>query len=227
MCTIPTLSGPARCCGISRYGTEAADVIAVIDYGMGNLRSVAKALEAIGEEPRVTRDPADLRSASHIVLPGVGAFAQCVANLRATQLVDALDEEVRHRKKPFLGICLGMQLLARDSEEGGPHAGLGWLPASVRRLHGDARIKVPHIGWNDVRAPAGSPLFQGVRHPVFYFVHSYYVDCAEPQLVSATCDYGTTFPAAIVDDNVWAVQFHPEKSQLNGLRFLKNFFCRS
>ncbi|OFW36326.1 MAG: imidazole glycerol phosphate synthase, glutamine amidotransferase subunit, partial [Acidobacteria bacterium RIFCSPLOWO2_12_FULL_67_14b] len=112
-------------------------MIAVVDYGMGNLRSVFKALEAIGEEPRVTRDAADLRSATHIVLPGVGAFAQCVANLRATQLVDVLEEQVRERKKPFLGICLGMQLLGRDSEEGGRHEGLGWFPASVRRLHGD------------------------------------------------------------------------------------------
>jgi glutamine amidotransferase len=202
-------------------------MIAVVDYGMGNLRSVFKALEAIGEGPRVTRDPADLRSASHIVLPGVGAFAQCAANLRATQLVDVLEEEVRERKKPFLGICLGMQLLARDSEEGGPHEGLGWFPASVRRLHGDAGLKVPHIGWNDVRAQPDSPLFKGVRHPVFYFVHSYYVDCADPALVSATSDYGITFPAAIVADNIWAVQFHPEKSQLNGLRFLRNFLSGS
>jgi imidazole glycerol-phosphate synthase subunit HisH len=202
-------------------------MIAVVDYGMGNLRSVAKALEAIGEEPRVTRDSADLRAASHIVLPGVGAFAQCIANLRATGLVDVLDEEVRGKKKPFLGICLGMQLLAADSEEGGRHEGLGWFPASVRRLDGDVRLKVPHIGWNDVDARAGSPLFRGVRRPVFYFVHSYYMDCADPSLVSATCDYGVTFPAAVVADNVWAVQFHPEKSQVNGLRFLQNFLSRS
>jgi imidazole glycerol-phosphate synthase subunit HisH len=202
-------------------------MIAVVDYGMGNLRSVAKALEAIGGEPRVTRDASDLRAASHIVLPGVGAFAQCMANLRATQLVDVLDEEVRHKKKPFLGICLGMQLLARDSDEGGLHEGLGWLPASVHRLRGDGGLKVPHIGWNDVRATPGTPLFTGVRHPVFYFVHSYYVDCTDPQLVAATCDYGQTFPAAIVADNVCAVQFHPEKSQMNGLRFLQNFLAVS
>ena len=142
-------------------------------------------------------------------------------------LVDVLDEEVRQRKKPFLGICLGMQLLAGDSEEGGRHEGLGWLPASVRRLADGGGLKVPHIGWNDVRAAPDSPLFKGVRDPVFYFVHSYYVDCTDPQLVSATCDYGVTFPAAIVADNVWAVQFHPEKSQANGLRFLQNFLSRS
>jgi len=202
-------------------------MIAVVDYGMGNLRSVAKALQAIGEDVRVTRDPADLRAASHIVLPGVGAFAQCVANLRATELIDVLDEQVRHRKKPFLGICLGMQLLAAGSEEGGWHEGLGWLTASVRRLNGDGGLKVPHIGWNDIRAEPDSPLFKGVRHPVFYFVHSYYVECADPRLVSATCDYGVTFPAALVAENVWAVQFHPEKSQVNGLRFLENFVSRS
>ena len=200
-------------------------MIAVVDYGMGNLRSVAKALEAIGEAPRVTRDAADLRAASHIVLPGVGAFAQCIANLRATGLVDVLREEVQDRKKPFLGICLGMQLLARESEEGGAHDGLGWFPASVRRFPGMGDLKVPHIGWNDVCAPAATPMFKGVRHPVFYFVHSYYVDCADPALVSATCDYGVRFPAAIVTGNVWAVQFHPEKSQMNGLRLLENFLA--
>ena len=198
-------------------------MIAVVDYGMGNLRSVAKALEAIGETACVTRRAEDIRAASHVVLPGVGAFGECMANLRATGLVAVLDEEVNVGKKPFLGICLGMQLLAAESEEGGPHAGLGWLPASVRRFGAAQDLKVPHIGWNDVRAETDSPLFKGVRQPVFYFVHSYYVDCADRSLVSATCDYGITFPAAIVRDNVWAVQFHPEKSQVNGLRFLENF----
>lgn len=202
-------------------------MIAVVDYGMGNLRSVAKALEAIGEEPRITSSAADLRAASHIVLPGVGAFGQCAANLRATGLVDALTEEVRERGKSFLGICVGMQLLVERSEEGGDHAGLGWFPGTVRRFEPAAERKVPHMGWNDVAADASAPMFRGIRHRVFYFVHSYFVEFAQQLSGAATCDYGCTFPAAVAVDNIWAVQFHPEKSQQNGLTLLRNFVARS
>lgn len=202
-------------------------MIAVIDYGMGNLRSVARALEAIGQDVTVTAAAEDVRAASHIVLPGVGSFDQCARQLQATGLVDVLDEQVRRQGKPFLGICLGMQLLAEGSEEGDAVRGLGWIAGRVRRLPpGDGR-KIPHIGWNDVEVAAGDPLFRGVRHPVFYFVHSYFVDCGQPALVTGTCDYGVAFPAALVRDNIVAVQFHPEKSQQNGLRFLQNFVSRS
>ena len=202
-------------------------MIAVIDYGMGNLRSVAKALEAIGEEPQVTARAEDLRAATHLVLPGVGAFGECAANLRATGLIDVLEEEVRGRGKPFLGICVGMQLLAERSEEDRDSTGLGWLAGSVRRFPIDADRKVPHMGWNDVSASTSTSMFRGIRLPVFYFVHSYYVELAEPGLASATCNYGRSFAAAVAIDNLWAVQFHPEKSQQNGLRFLQNFVARS
>lgn len=202
-------------------------MIAVVDYGMGNLRSVAKALEAIGEEPRITSAAADLRAASHIVLPGVGAFGQCAANLRATGLVEVLTEEVRGRGKPFLGICVGMQLLVERSEEGGEDAGLGWFAGVVRRFDGAPDRKVPHMGWNDVAADADAPMFKGLRHRVFYFVHSYFVELAQPSLVAATCDYGGPFAAAVTAGNIWAVQFHPEKSQQNGLKLLRNFLARS
>jgi imidazole glycerol-phosphate synthase subunit HisH len=202
-------------------------LIAVIDYGMGNLRSVAKALEAIGEEPQVTARAEDLRVASHLVLPGVGAFGQCAANLRATGLIDVLEEEVRGRGKPFLGICVGMQLLAERSEEDRDSSGLGWLAGAVRRFPTDGDRKVPHMGWNDVSAAAETTMFRGIRQPVFYFVHSYYLDLADAGVVSATCEYGRSFAAAVAVDNLWAVQFHPEKSQQNGLRFLQNFVAHA
>jgi imidazole glycerol-phosphate synthase subunit HisH len=202
-------------------------MIAVIDYGMGNLRSVAKAFEAVGQDARITASVDDVRAASHLVLPGVGAFGQCAASLRATGLVDVIADEVRLRGKPFLGICLGMQLLVDHSEEAGAHPGLGWLAGTVRRFIPSAAIKVPHIGWNDV-APCGeTTMFDGIRNREFYFVHSYHVQLANPGLVAATCGYGESFAAAVALDNIWAVQFHPEKSQQNGLRFLRNFVARS
>ena len=202
-------------------------MIAIVDYGMGNLRSVAKAIEAIGYDARITSRPEDLRSASHLVLPGVGAFGQCAANLHATGLVDALTQEVRGGGKPFLGICVGMQLLVERSDEGGDARGLGWLNGVVRRFTPTAERKVPHVGWNDVEAGGNAAMFRGLRHRVFYFVHSYFVDLADRAAVAATCDYGASFAAAIAVDNIWAVQFHPEKSQQNGLKLLENFLTRS
>ena len=197
-------------------------MIAVVDYGMGNLRSVANALGAVGGTVRVTRAPSDLRAASHIVLPGVGGFGDCAANLRASGLVDVLDEEVRRRGKFFLGICLGMQLLAERSEEADSATGLGWWPGTVRRFSQSASLRVPHMGWNDVEPVSGSPLFRGIRHPAFFFVHSYFLP-ADTAAVAATCEYGGSFTAAVARDNIWATQFHPEKSQQNGLRLLENF----
>lgn len=203
-------------------------MIAVVDYGMGNLRSVAKAIEAIGADARITARKEDLREASHLVLPGVGAFGQCVTNLRATDLVDVLEQEVLQHGKPFLGICLGMQLLVNHSEESGPeHAGLGWFPGVAQRFASGPDRKVPHMGWNDVSLCGDAAMFRGIRHPVFYFLHSYYVRFADACVVSATCEYGGPFAAAAARDNIWAVQFHPEKSQQNGLRVLENFLSRS
>ena len=201
-------------------------MIAIVDYGMGNLRSVAKALEAIGEQPKITASADDLRSASHIILPGVGAFGQCAANLRATGLIDALSDEVRERGKPFLGICVGMQLLFERSDEGGDDRGLGWFAGLVRRFEPAPDRKVPHMGWNDVEAANDAPMFKGMRNRVFYFVHSYFVEPSVPAGVTATCDYGVAFPAALTAGNIWAVQFHPEKSQQNGLKLLRNFLAQ-
>jgi glutamine amidotransferase len=202
-------------------------MIAVVDYGMGNLRSVAKSLEAIGQDVCVTTSARDLRDATHIVLPGVGSFDRCADNLRASGLVDALHEEVQHRKKPFLGICVGMQLLAERGDEGSGASGLGWIKGRVQRLPDDSGVKVPHVGWNDIAVDPGDPLFQGVRHPVFYFVHSYFLTCAASGVVTSTCDYGVEFAATVSSDNIVGVQFHPEKSQQNGLRFLQNFVARN
>src|SRR5215471_17394312 len=142
---------------------------------MGNLRSVANALEAVGGTVAVTHDAAVVREATHIVLPGVGAFCECMANLNASGLIPILREQVMERHKPFLGICLGMQLLAAGSDEGTPVEGLGWWNDRVRRFSPDATIRVPHMGWNDVSPVKGSRLFRGVRHPAFFFVHSYYL----------------------------------------------------
>jgi glutamine amidotransferase len=198
-------------------------VVAVIDYGMGNLRSVANAIEAAGADVRVTKQPEDVRDASHIVLPGVGAFGACVDGLHATGLVDVLDEAVRRRGTPFLGICLGMQLLADDSEEGGHVDGLGWIAGHVRRFADSPALRVPHMGWNDVEPAEGSPMFRGIRHPTFFFVHSYFLPADGQPALAGRCEYGEPFAAALVRGNIWATQFHPEKSQQNGLRLLQNF----
>jgi imidazole glycerol-phosphate synthase subunit HisH len=204
---------------------SGATAVAVIDYGMGNLRSVAGALEMIGAEPRVTRRPEDLRSAERIILPGVGAFGECAASLRASGMVEALEEEVLRKGKPFYGICVGLQVLAREGREFGTHRGLGWLPAVVQRFApGEGGLKVPHVGWNEVEPKCESQLFEGLRRdPTFYFVHSYHLVSDDPRLVAAECDYGGRFTAAILRDNIFATQFHPEKSQQNGLRLLENF----
>ena len=200
-------------------------MIAVVDYGVGNLHSVRHALEMIGAEVCVTRRPEDLRESERIILPGVGAFGECVKNLRASGLVEVLEEEVLRKGKPFYGICVGLQILAREGYELGVHRGLGWVPAVVRRFQGEAQgLKVPHMGWNEVMPEVESPLFSGLRRaPTFYFVHSYYMAPYELNLTAASCDYGGKFTAAILHNNVFGTQFHPEKSQGNGLRLLQNF----
>jgi glutamine amidotransferase len=202
-------------------------VIAVVDCGMGNLHSVRLAFDRLGAEVAVVQPPEELRQAERIVFPGVGAFGECVRRLRESGFTAALEEEVLRKGTPFLGICLGMQVLAETGEENGVHAGLGWVPGVVRRLRGDApRLKVPHVGWNDVKWRNGSPLFAGLRQPAaLYFVHSYHFAPAEADVTAATCEHGEAFAAAIQRRNVFAVQFHPEKSQRNGLRLLRNFLA--
>jgi glutamine amidotransferase len=200
-------------------------VIAVVDYDMGNLHSVQFALDRAGGDVRVIRAPEELREAERIVLPGVGAFGECVRNLHASGLLEALTEEVMHKAKPFLGICLGMQVLASQGHEGGLHSGLNWVPGVVRRFDLAAQeLKVPHVGWNEVRPCGSQPMFKGFRKPpAFYFVHSYHLVAEDVRHVAATCDYGGPFTAAVVSGNVFATQFHPEKSQHDGLRLLENF----
>jgi glutamine amidotransferase len=204
--------------------------IAVIDYGMGNLRSVSKALERVAPRARVTvtSDPALVASAERVVFPGQGAMPDCMRELDARGLRHAVLEAAR--RKPFLGICIGLQMLFERSEEGNV-AGLGVLPGWVRRFPvspmfdaAGARLKVPHMGWNRVRLGAAHPLWREIADGSrFYFVHSYYAETNDMQLVAGTSDYPGPFTCAIARDNVFAVQFHPEKSDRAGLQLLANF----
>ena len=201
-------------------------MIAIVDYGMGNLRSMAKAIEHVGGEPVLTSDDADLREAERIVLPGVGAFGEAMENLRSTGLVDVLEDEVLRGGKPFLGVCLGMQLLARSSMEHGRHDGLGWVAADVLPLAITApEIRVPHTGWNDIElcAAAGTPLERVRPGESFYFNHSLHLVPDDESLIAAQTWHGERVVAAIARDNVCATQFHPEKSQQAGLELLADF----
>ena len=196
-------------------------MIAIIDYGMGNLRSVQKAFQYIGCEALLTRDAAQIAAASHVVLPGVGAFGDAMDNLRALDLIAPIHDAVRSGR-PFLGICVGLQLLFEESEEMGRHAGLGIFPGKVVQLRISG--KVPHIGWNQIHRKKESPLLAGLPEDGFaYFVHSYYAVPTDPGLVLATTDYEIDFLSVAGRQNVFGIQFHPEKSQDNGLRILKNF----
>jgi glutamine amidotransferase len=193
--------------------------IAVVDYGAGNLRSAARALAAAGAGTvEITSDPARIVSADRILLPGVGAFAQCINALRgAAGIEDALTIAVREQQRPFLGICVGMQLLATEGHEHGVHRGLGWLPGKVTRLvPNDPALKIPHMGWNTVTAVNGSGEPEGDA----YFVHSYRFDPDDAADIRATSDHGGVFPAIVAGGNITGVQFHPEKSQAYGLAFL-------
>ena len=202
-------------------------MIAIVDYGAGNLRSVFNAFEAIGQRAQVTSDPADLKHADAIVLPGVGAFNTGMENLEKAGFVDALNEEVKEKGKPYLGICLGMQFLADVGLEHRARRGLGWIKSTVRALEpNDTAFRVPHMGWNDVQIKQESPLFNNLEdRPIFYFLHSYDLapDKSETHVVTATCWHGQVITAAVQKDNIFGVQFHPEKSQGSGLNLLRNF----
>ncbi|HHY91818.1 MAG TPA: imidazole glycerol phosphate synthase subunit HisH [Firmicutes bacterium] len=196
-------------------------MIAIVDYGMGNLGSVSRALKALGEEVCISADPAEITAAQGVILPGVGAFGDAMAELRTRRLVEAV-RRAAASGRPFLGICLGMQLLFTIGEEGGRQAGLDILPGVVRRLQGE--VKIPHIGWNSLSFPRPTPLFDGVAPGSFvYFVHSYVAVPEKEEVVAATCSYGEEFTAAVRQDNVWGTQFHPEKSSQVGLAILRNF----
>ena len=200
-------------------------MIAIVDYGLGNLFSVNKAFEMIGAEARVTSDFAMIRSADRIVSPGVGAFGDGMKFLRDKSIAAALNDAVIKNHKPFLGICLGLQLLADMGEEFGDHQGLGWIHGHVRKLNVEMQgLKIPHIGWNSVHAHSDDPLFRGIKADAdFYFVHSYQLICRDAADLAATTEYGEPITAAVRRGNIFATQFHPEKSQDHGLKLLENF----
>ncbi|MDO8736651.1 MAG: imidazole glycerol phosphate synthase subunit HisH [Thermoleophilia bacterium] len=196
-------------------------MIAIIDYGMGNLRSVEKALQKVGAEVVVSRDPDDVRRADRIVLPGVGAFGDAMANLEKRGLVEVIKSEVA-AGKPFLGICLGLDLLFEESDEHGLHKGLGLLPGRVELL--PTELKIPQIGWNQVSIRKESALLEGIPDgSSFYFVHSYAVVPREESDILCLTDYGCSFVSAVERGNIAAFQFHPEKSSSLGLNILRNF----
>lgn len=195
-------------------------MIAVIDYGMGNLRSVQKAIEFCGFRSVVTSARSDINSASHIVLPGVGAFRDAMKNLKERNLLDVIIENCVEKKKPLLGICLGMQVLFEESEEFGIHKGLGILKGRVVRFR--VNLKVPHMGWNIVKLGGKDRLIEKDEQ-YFYFVHSYYVVPSDNSIIRGTTEYDINFVSYVNSGNIFATQFHPEKSEMQGLRLLKNF----
>ena len=198
-------------------------MVAIIDYDAGNIKSVENALKVLGEEVILTRDAAELQTASHVILPGVGAFGDAMEKLHDYGLMETV-KEIAQSGKPFLGICLGLQLMFEESEESPGVPGLGLLKGTLRRFPEAEGLKVPHIGWNDLSFPKSSKLFDGIpEHTHVYFVHSYYLQADDRSVVAARAGYGVTFDAAIEQDNLFACQFHPEKSADTGMRILKNF----
>ncbi|TLX95470.1 MAG: imidazole glycerol phosphate synthase subunit HisH [Thaumarchaeota archaeon] len=202
-------------------------MLAIVDYGMGNVRSIYNAFNLLGEEVCITDDKNTLSSAEAIIVPGVGAFSDGMKNLREKNLLEILEKEVIEKKKPYLGICLGLEFLAEKSLEGGSHTGFGWIKGTVIRLQPNTpSLRVPHIGWNDTMVLKKEGLFKEIQKPTFYFLHSYYlkVDESEKNIITSICDYGgNQITATLQKDNIYAVQFHPEKSQSTGIKLLKNF----
>lgn len=202
-------------------------MLAILDYGMGNVRSIENAFTLLGEEVCITDDEKILSTAEAIIVPGVGAFSDGMKNLKKKNLLKVLEKEIIHKKKPYLGICLGLEFLAEKSYEGGEHVGFGWIKGKVTQLQPNvSTLRVPHIGWNDIEILKNEGLFQEIHKPTFYFLHSYYleVDKSEENIVTSICDYGgNKITATLQKDNIYAVQFHPEKSQSTGIKLLKNF----
>jgi imidazole glycerol-phosphate synthase subunit HisH len=208
--------------------------IVVIDAGFGNVGSVLNALEVLDVEAKLSHDPNALRTADALILPGVGSFADGMRQLETLGLIPILNDCVITNGKPFLGICLGMQLLAKHGEEGGDTAGLGWIDADVVRFVAVSQaesdsgtqkpLKIPHVGWNDVQTVIDDPILgaKGSK-ATYYFVHSYHLQVNDPALTLGVCDYGGAFPAVVRKNNIWGMQFHPEKSHRAGLRLLANF----
>ncbi len=186
-------------------------MIAIVDYGMGNVRSVRNAVEYLGGEAAITAAAAELERAERLILPGVGGFGDAMRNLEARGLPELLRRQVFEKGKPLLGICLGLELLASCSSEHGPHRGLGWIDARVVRFESRAGLRIPHMGWNQIRVERQHPVFDGIgeRNDAFYFVHSFHMVCSDPSAVVATTEHGVRFAAAVARDNIVATQFHP------------------
>lgn len=198
-------------------------MVAIIDYDAGNIRSVEKAVALLGHEAVVTGDREAILSADHVILPGVGAFGDAMDKLQGSGLTEVIREAV-NRKLPFLGICLGLQLMFESSEEAPGVAGLGLLPGKILRIPEEEGVKIPHVGWNSLTFPNQGRLFRGIAEGAYvYFVHSYYLQAKDTQIVTAATEYGTTIHASVERDNLFACQFHPEKSSETGLKILQNF----
>lgn len=199
------------------------DMTAIIDYDAGNIKSVEKALFFLGENAVITRDREELLSADRVILPGVGSFGDAMEKLHSYELTEVIHEIV-HKGTPFLGICLGLQLLFERSDECDGVQGLGLLPGEILRIPDAPGLKIPHIGWNSLKFPNKGRLFEGIQEDAYvYFVHSFYLKAADEGIVTATTEYGTLIHASVEKDNIFACQFHPEKSSEVGLRILKNF----
>jgi imidazole glycerol-phosphate synthase subunit HisH len=203
-------------------------MIAIVDYGLGNILAFVNLYKRMGVDIVVARTAAELAPATRIVLPGVGAFDHAMDLLDQSGMRDTLDDLVLNRKTPVIGVCVGMQILVGRSDEG-TRPGLGWIAGEVKSLRAaqpavNARLPMPHMGWNDVRPMAGNPVFAGLeRDARFYFLHSFFVSCADPGDVGAVCDYGIELTCAVRKGHIHGVQFHPEKSHHFGMRLLKNF----
>ncbi len=198
--------------------------IIIIDYGVGNVRSVGNALAWLGYAFSISRNKRDIHDGSSLILPGVGAFAEGMKNLKKFDLINILKEEVCEKKKPCLGICLGAQLMLDSGEEGGHHQGLGWIKGRVVKFLESKTPRIPHVGWNTLTITKRAPLFERTGERAnYYFDHSYYFKGLKKNVL-ATCQYGVEFTAAVGKDNIYGVQFHPEKSQVNGLKLFRSFF---
>jgi glutamine amidotransferase len=196
--------------------------VAIINYGMGNVASVDKAIKHLGFESIITNDPLDIQQANYIILPGVGAFAQGMENLHKLGLVEILNEQVIKNKKPFLGICLGMQLIASRGFETNLTSGLDWIKGDVIKIN-ETEKSIPHLGWNEITETKNS-IIKDFNNKDFYFIHSFHFDVLNKEDIAATVNYGKNYVAAIQKDNIFATQFHPEKSQTSGLELIKSFF---
>ena len=202
-------------------------MLGIINYGMGNVKSVHNAFELLGKESKIIENPTDLEHVDAIVLPGVGSFADGMKNLQNMGFLEQIEKQVIKNKKPYLGICLGLEFLARKSFEGGESKGFGWIDGDIKKIiTGDSKLNVPHIGWNDTTIMKKDGIFKEIINPAYYYVHSYYLELDNPndKIISSICEYGNTrIISSIQMDNIFAVQFHPEKSQSEGIKLLKNF----